>query len=58
MADDLKQFLCETLPSVEGLYALVGSDRDAVPVTKVASDGAPGGSVDLSFCTSIRALCS
>ncbi|KAB0390023.1 hypothetical protein E2I00_008521 [Balaenoptera physalus] len=39
MADDLKQFLSKKLPSVEGLHAVVVSDR--VPVIKVANDNAP-----------------
>ena len=39
MADELKQFLSKKLPSVEGLHAVVVSDR--VPVIKVANDNAP-----------------
>ena len=34
MADDLKRFLYKKLPSVEGLHAIVVSDRDGVPVIK------------------------
>ncbi|XP_020036591.1 ragulator complex protein LAMTOR3 isoform X4 [Castor canadensis] len=41
MADDLKRFLYKKLPSVEGLHAIVVSDRDGVPVIKVANDNAP-----------------
>ncbi|XP_042546916.1 ragulator complex protein LAMTOR3-like [Dipodomys spectabilis] len=41
MADDLKRFLYKKLPSVEGLQAIVVSDRDGVPVIKVANDNAP-----------------
>ncbi|XP_034527361.1 ragulator complex protein LAMTOR3 isoform X2 [Ailuropoda melanoleuca] len=41
MADDLKRFLYKKLPSVEGLHAIVVSDRDGVPVIKVANDSAP-----------------
>lgn len=38
---DLKRFLYKKLPSVEGLHAIVVSDRDGVPVIKVANDSAP-----------------
>nr|XP_009687706.1 PREDICTED: ragulator complex protein LAMTOR3 [Struthio camelus australis] len=38
---DLKRFLYKKLPSVEGLHAIVVSDRDGVPVIKVANDNAP-----------------
>nr|XP_045006601.1 ragulator complex protein LAMTOR3-like [Jaculus jaculus] len=41
MAGDLKRFLHKKLPSVEGLHAIVVSDRDGVPVIKVANDNAP-----------------
>ena len=41
MVDDLKRFLYKKLPSVEGLHAIVVSDRDGVPVIKVANDNAP-----------------
>ncbi|KAM7168075.1 ragulator complex protein LAMTOR3 isoform 1-T2 [Macrochelys suwanniensis] len=41
MADDLKRFLYKKLPSVEGLHAILVSDRDGVPVIKVANDNAP-----------------
>uniref|UniRef100_A0ABM5GJZ8 Ragulator complex protein LAMTOR3 n=1 Tax=Pogona vitticeps TaxID=103695 RepID=A0ABM5GJZ8_9SAUR len=41
MADELKRFLYKKLPSVEGLHAIVVSDRDGVPVIKVANDNAP-----------------
>ncbi|XP_074130443.1 ragulator complex protein LAMTOR3 isoform X1 [Sminthopsis crassicaudata] len=37
MADDLKRFLYKKLPSVEGLHAIVVSDRDGVPVIKGSS---------------------
>ncbi|NP_001232417.1 ragulator complex protein LAMTOR3 [Taeniopygia guttata] len=50
MADDLKRFLYKKLPSVEGLHAIVVSDRDGVPVIKVANDNAPEGGCDLAFC--------
>ncbi|XP_026703901.1 ragulator complex protein LAMTOR3 [Athene cunicularia] len=33
--------LYKELPSVEGLHAIVVSDRDGVPVIKVANDNAP-----------------
>ncbi|XP_054447669.1 ragulator complex protein LAMTOR3 isoform X1 [Pteronotus mesoamericanus] len=40
---DLKRFLYKKLPSVEGLHAIVVSDRDGVPVIKgkMANDNAP-----------------
>ncbi|XP_046956263.1 ragulator complex protein LAMTOR3-like [Lynx rufus] len=41
MADDLKRFPYKKLPSVEGLHAIVVSDRDGVPVITVANDNAP-----------------
>ncbi|KAL3048783.1 hypothetical protein OYC64_008290 [Pagothenia borchgrevinki] len=41
MADDLKRYLYKQLQSVEGLHAVVVTDRDGVPVIKVANDNAP-----------------
>ncbi|XP_029986649.1 ragulator complex protein LAMTOR3 isoform X2 [Sphaeramia orbicularis] len=41
MADDLKRYLYKQLQSVEGLHAIVVTDRDGVPVIKVANDNAP-----------------
>ncbi|XP_047467943.1 ragulator complex protein LAMTOR3 isoform X1 [Mugil cephalus] len=41
MADDLKRYLYKQLQSVEGLQAIVVTDRDGVPVIKVANDNAP-----------------
>ncbi|ELW66925.1 Ragulator complex protein LAMTOR3 [Tupaia chinensis] len=41
MADDLKRFLYKKLPGVEGLHAMVVSDRGGVLVIKVANDNAP-----------------
>ncbi|XP_048853207.1 ragulator complex protein LAMTOR3-like isoform X3 [Brienomyrus brachyistius] len=34
MGDDLKRYLYKQLPSVEGLHAIVVTDRDGVPVIK------------------------
>ncbi|KAG7510838.1 ragulator complex protein LAMTOR3 [Solea senegalensis] len=41
MAEDLKRYLYKQLQSVEGLHAIVVTDRDGVPVIKVANDNAP-----------------
>uniref|UniRef100_A0A9J7XQW7 Late endosomal/lysosomal adaptor, MAPK and MTOR activator 3 n=1 Tax=Cyprinus carpio carpio TaxID=630221 RepID=A0A9J7XQW7_CYPCA len=41
MADNLRSYLYKQLPSVEGLHAIVVTDRDGVPVIKVANDNAP-----------------
>ncbi|CAJ1074198.1 unnamed protein product [Xyrichtys novacula] len=41
MADDLKKYLYKQLQSVEGLHAIVVTDRDGVPVIKVANENAP-----------------
>ncbi|KAF3693489.1 Ragulator complex protein LAMTOR3 Late endosomal/lysosomal adaptor and MAPK and MTOR activator 3 [Channa argus] len=41
MADDLKRYLYKQLQSVEGLHAVVVTDRDGVPVVKVANDNVP-----------------
>ncbi|XP_037665575.1 ragulator complex protein LAMTOR3-like [Choloepus didactylus] len=41
MADDLYQFLWKKLPSFEGPHAIVVSDRDGVPVTKLVNDNVP-----------------
>ncbi|KAM4625666.1 ragulator complex protein LAMTOR3 [Polymixia lowei] len=41
MADDLRRYLYKQLPSVEGLQAIVVTDRDGVPVIKVANEHAP-----------------
>ncbi|XP_036592637.1 ragulator complex protein LAMTOR3-like [Trichosurus vulpecula] len=48
VADDLKRFLYKKLPSVEDLHAIV-SDRDGVPVIKVANDNAPEHALRLGF---------
>uniref|UniRef100_A0AAQ4QTK4 Ragulator complex protein LAMTOR3 n=1 Tax=Gasterosteus aculeatus aculeatus TaxID=481459 RepID=A0AAQ4QTK4_GASAC len=39
--EDLKRYLYKQLQSVEGLHAIVVTDRDGVPVIKVANDHAP-----------------
>lgn len=39
-SQDLKRFLYKKLPSVEGLHAVIVSDRDRVRVIKVAIDNA------------------
>ncbi|OCT81012.1 hypothetical protein XELAEV_18027825mg [Xenopus laevis] len=41
MAEELRRFLYKKLTSVEGLHAIVVSDRDGVPVIKVANENAP-----------------
>lgn len=41
MADDFKRYLYKQLQSVEGLHAIVVTDRDGVPIIKVANDSAP-----------------
>ncbi|GAA6081764.1 ragulator complex protein LAMTOR3 [Tachysurus ichikawai] len=38
---DMKRYLYKQLPTVEGLHAIVVTDRDGVPVIKVANDNAP-----------------
>uniref|UniRef100_A0A8C7R8N7 Late endosomal/lysosomal adaptor, MAPK and MTOR activator 3 n=1 Tax=Oncorhynchus mykiss TaxID=8022 RepID=A0A8C7R8N7_ONCMY len=41
MLQDLKRYLYKLLPSVEGLHAIIVTDRDGVPVIKVAKNNAP-----------------
>uniref|UniRef100_A0A4W5PHK0 Late endosomal/lysosomal adaptor, MAPK and MTOR activator 3 n=1 Tax=Hucho hucho TaxID=62062 RepID=A0A4W5PHK0_9TELE len=41
LLQDLNRYLYKQLPSVEGLHAIVVTDRDGVPVIKVAKDNAP-----------------
>uniref|UniRef100_A0A674C5T7 Late endosomal/lysosomal adaptor, MAPK and MTOR activator 3 n=1 Tax=Salmo trutta TaxID=8032 RepID=A0A674C5T7_SALTR len=41
LLQDLKRYLYKLLPSVEGLHAIIVTDRDGVPVIKVAKDNAP-----------------
>nr|XP_039268843.1 ragulator complex protein LAMTOR3-A-like [Styela clava] len=41
MSEDLKKFLYRQLSNVDGLYAIVVSDRDGVPVLKIANEKAP-----------------
>ncbi|XP_008320809.1 ragulator complex protein LAMTOR3 [Cynoglossus semilaevis] len=41
MADDLKRYLYKQLQSIEGLHAVVVTDRDGVPIVKVANDNVP-----------------
>uniref|UniRef100_A0A3P9KMH1 Ragulator complex protein LAMTOR3 n=1 Tax=Oryzias latipes TaxID=8090 RepID=A0A3P9KMH1_ORYLA len=38
---DLKRFLYKQMQSVDGLHAIVVTDRDGVPVIKVANDSVP-----------------
>ncbi|XP_061842876.1 ragulator complex protein LAMTOR3 [Nerophis lumbriciformis] len=49
MVDDLKKYLFKQLQSVEGIHAIVVTDRDGVPVIKVASDNAPGPAMKPGF---------
>uniref|UniRef100_A0A8C5QJQ8 Mitogen-activated protein kinase scaffold protein 1 n=1 Tax=Leptobrachium leishanense TaxID=445787 RepID=A0A8C5QJQ8_9ANUR len=49
MAEELKRFLYKKLPSVEGLHGIVVSDRDGVPVLKVANESAPEHALRPSF---------
>ncbi|XP_061742780.1 ragulator complex protein LAMTOR3 isoform X2 [Nerophis ophidion] len=49
MIDDLKKYLFKQLQSVEGIHAIVVTDRDGVPVIKVASDNAPGPAMKPGF---------
>ncbi|XP_056674670.1 ragulator complex protein LAMTOR3-like [Monodelphis domestica] len=49
MMDDLKRFPYKKLPSVEGLHAIVVSDRDGVPVIQVANDNAPENALRPAF---------
>ncbi|KAE8604522.1 hypothetical protein XENTR_v10014731 [Xenopus tropicalis] len=41
MAEELRRFLYKKLTSVDELHAIVVSDRDGVPVIKVANENAP-----------------
>ncbi|KAK3608232.1 hypothetical protein CHS0354_007248 [Potamilus streckersoni] len=41
MTEDLKSYLNKLISSVEGLLAIVITDRDGVPVAKVATEQAP-----------------
>ena len=41
MADDLKKQLYHQMKSIKGLYAIIFSDTDGVPVLKVADEKAP-----------------
>uniref|UniRef100_A0A671PNS8 Ragulator complex protein LAMTOR3 n=1 Tax=Sinocyclocheilus anshuiensis TaxID=1608454 RepID=A0A671PNS8_9TELE len=41
LLQNLRSYLYKQLPSVEGLHAIVVTDRDGVPVIKVANDNAP-----------------
>ncbi|XP_068087839.1 ragulator complex protein LAMTOR3 isoform X1 [Hyperolius riggenbachi] len=49
MAEDLRRFLYKKIPSVEGLHAILVSDRDGVPVIKVANENAPEYALRPSF---------
>ncbi|XP_036615109.1 ragulator complex protein LAMTOR3-like [Trichosurus vulpecula] len=53
MMDDLKRLLYKKLPSVEGLHAIIVSDRDGVPVVKVAKDNAPEHALRHGFLSTI-----
>ncbi|XP_067011253.1 ragulator complex protein LAMTOR3-A [Anabrus simplex] len=41
MTEEMKKYLLQLLSRVEGLYCILVSDRDGVPVLKVATDKAP-----------------
>ncbi|XP_063281551.1 ragulator complex protein LAMTOR3 isoform X1 [Pelobates fuscus] len=49
MAEELRRYLYKKLPSVEGLHGIVVSDRDGVPVIKVANENAPEHALRPSF---------
>ncbi|XP_017775165.1 PREDICTED: ragulator complex protein LAMTOR3-A [Nicrophorus vespilloides] len=41
MADEVKKVLLQILNKVTGLYCIIISDRDGVPILKVSNDKAP-----------------
>nr|XP_032825057.1 ragulator complex protein LAMTOR3 isoform X2 [Petromyzon marinus] len=49
MAEDLKRYLYKQLVKVDGLHAIVISDRDGVPIIKVATENAPETALRPSF---------
>lgn len=49
MTEDLKKFLYRQLSNIEGLLAIVVSDRDGVPVLKIVSEGAPDYTIRPAF---------
>lgn len=49
MTEDLKKFLYRQLSTVDGLLAIVVSDRDGVPVLKISSEAVPDYAVRPAF---------
>lgn len=41
MSDDIKRYFNGLLQKVSGLYCILVTDRDGVPLVKVANDSAP-----------------
>jgi len=49
MAEELRKSLLQILSSVDGLYAIVISDRDGVPIFKVNVDSVPELALRMNF---------
>ncbi|XP_054267787.1 ragulator complex protein LAMTOR3-A [Macrosteles quadrilineatus] len=49
MVDDMKKFLNSLLTKVDGLYSVVVTDRDGVPILKASTDKAPESALRPNF---------
>ncbi|CAG7716836.1 unnamed protein product [Allacma fusca] len=49
MADELRRGLMQILSSTDGLYAIIITDRDGVPVLKVTEDSVPELALRMNF---------
>ncbi|XP_059475832.1 ragulator complex protein LAMTOR3 [Neocloeon triangulifer] len=49
MVEDMNKYLRRLLSKVDGLYCIIISDRDGVPVLKVSTDDAPDKAMRTNF---------
>ena len=58
MTDDIKRYFNSLLQKVSGLYCILVTDRDGVPLVKVTTDGAPEAILKKPSMLSIFTQCS
>ncbi|XP_065342440.1 ragulator complex protein LAMTOR3 [Cloeon dipterum] len=49
MVEDMNKYLRKLLSKIDGLYCIIISDRDGVPILKVCSDDSPDKATRTSF---------
>lgn len=53
MADELKRYLLQLMSRVQGLQAIVFTDRDGVPLIKASTEGVPEHSLRPGFLATV-----